>query len=120
MSDANNTDETQRIARRYFNAWTRRDAVTTASCLAEDFRFGTGPMEVSGRDAFLNANAFPKDAVTKMVAEAYQDGIGFQLYDSTNHGHTVRIAEQLTVRDGLIRSSQFVTDMAALQAFMKA
>jgi hypothetical protein len=53
-----------------------------------------------------------------MVAEAYQGEVGFQLYDSTRGDRSVRIVEQLTVRDGKIASSTFVTDMAAFMAFV--
>jgi hypothetical protein len=52
-----------------------------------------------------------------MVAEAYQDDMAFQMYDATRGGQTIRVVEQLTVRDGRIASSVFVTDMAALAAF---
>ena len=53
-----------------------------------------------------------------MVAEAYQDEVAFQMYDSTRGNHKVRIVEQLSIRDGSIRSSTFVTDMAAFMALM--
>lgn len=53
-----------------------------------------------------------------MVAEAYQGEVAFQMYDSTRGNHTVRIVEQLSIRDGSIRSSTFVTDMAAFMALM--
>jgi hypothetical protein len=55
-----------------------------------------------------------------MVAEAYQDDVAFQLYDATRGDRTIRVAEQLTIRDGLIVSSNFVTDMAAFTAFAAA
>jgi hypothetical protein len=115
---ADTTQETQLVARRYFEAWTSGDTETAASVLAEDFRFEAGDMSIAGRDAFLDAGAFPKDAVTSMVAEAYQGETGFQLYDATRGERSVRIVEQLTVRDGLIVSSAFVTDMAAFMAFV--
>ena len=52
-----------------------------------------------------------------MVAEAYQNDVAFQLYDATRGDRTIRVAEQLTVHDGRIASSNFVTDMAAFAAF---
>ena len=55
-----------------------------------------------------------------MVAEAYQDDVVFQLYDATRGDLTIRVAEQLTVRDGRITSSNFVTDTAALASFAGA
>jgi ketosteroid isomerase-like protein len=109
---------TQEIARRYFDAWTSGDSETVASLLSPDFRFAGGGMEIEGRDAFLSAGAFPSDATTTMVAEAYQDDIGFQMYDAARGDRAVRIVEQLTVRDDQIVSSVFVTDMAAFGAFV--
>ena len=117
MSDAR-TATTQTTARRYFGAWTSGDSRTTASLLAPDFRFVAGDLSIEGRDAFLSAGAFPKDAQTTMVAEAYQGESAFQMYDAARGPRTVRIVEQLTVRDGLIRSSTFVADMAAFMALI--
>ena len=111
------TTETQQIARRYFVAWASGDRATVESVLAPDFRFAGGEMVIEGRDAFLSAGAFPAPATTTMIAEAYQDEIGFQMYDARRGDRGVRIVEQLTVRDGMIASSVFVTDMAAFQAF---
>jgi len=112
------TSQTEAVARRYFDAWTARDTATAASALADDFRFTSGDMTIEGRDAFLDAGAFPRDARTKMVAEAYQGEVAFQMYDSIRGNHTVRIVEQLSIRDGSIGSSTFVTDMAAFMALM--
>lgn len=53
-----------------------------------------------------------------MVAEAYQDDVAFQMYDATRGDRTIRIVEQLTVRDDLIASSVFVTDAAAFTTFL--
>ncbi len=112
------TSDTETVARRYFDAWTTRDTDAAAAVLAEDFRFTAGDMAIEGRNAFLDAGAFPHDARTTMVAEAYQGDVAFQMYDATRGDHTVRIVEQLSVRDGLIKSSMFVTDMSALMALM--
>jgi ketosteroid isomerase-like protein len=112
--------DTERIARRYYNAWTSGDTNTTATLLSPDFRFLAGDMSIEGRDAFLDRGAFPGDATTAMVAEAYQRDVAFQMYDATRRDRTVRIVEQLTVRDGMIASSAFVTDMAAFTAFLGA
>jgi hypothetical protein len=62
------TSETETVARRYFNAWTTGDRAIAASVLADDFRFTAGDMTIEGRDAFLDAGAFPHDATTTMVA----------------------------------------------------
>lgn len=112
------TEETERIARRYFQAWTSRDTETTASLLHPDFRFSAGDMKIEGREAFLSAGAFPSDATTKLLDEAYQGELGFQLYESTSRDRSVLIAERLRVRDAMIVESMFVTDMAAFMAFM--
>jgi hypothetical protein len=65
-------------------------------------------------------SAFPKNATVKMVAEAYQDDTGFQMYDASVGDRAVRIVEQLTIRDGKIAESNFVADMAAFTALMQA
>ena len=62
--------ETEQVARRYFDAWTSGDNDT--------------------------AGAFPSDATTAMVAEAYQGEVGFQMHDATRGERTVRVVEQLT------------------------
>jgi ketosteroid isomerase-like protein len=108
---------TQQIARRYFDAWTSGDTNAVTTLLAPAFTFTAGDRRIEGRDAFLDSGAFPRDATTTMVAEAYQDDVAFQLYDATRGSRTIRVVEQLTVRDGRIASSVFVTDMAALAAF---
>jgi ketosteroid isomerase-like protein len=108
---------TQDIARRYFDAWTSGDRDTVEAVLAPDFRFTAVDLAIESRDAFLSAGAFPRDATTTMVAEAYQDDIAFQMYDARRGDRGVRVVEQLTVRDGRIASSVFVTDMAAFGAF---
>jgi ketosteroid isomerase-like protein len=110
--------DTERIARRYYDAWTSGDSDTVATLLSPDFRFTAGEMTIEGRDAFLDGAAFPRDATTSMVAEAYQRDVGFQMYDAMRGDRTVRVVEQLTVRDGMIASSTFVTDMAAFSAFV--
>jgi ketosteroid isomerase-like protein len=111
---------TQQIARRYFDAWTLGDRDTVTALLAPDFTFAAGDRRIEGRDAFLDAGAFPRDATTTMVAEAYQDDVAFQMYDATRGARTIRVVEQLTVRDGRIASSVFVTDMGALMRFAGA
>ena len=50
-----------------------------------------------------------------MVAEAYQGDAGFQMYDAGRGDVTVRFVEQLTIRDGKIASSVFVTDSEAFE-----
>lgn len=112
--------ETRRIARGYFDAWTAKNAAGVRDALAPDFEFSAGPMQIKGRDAFLAAASFPAQAAVKMVAEAYDGSTAFQMYDATNGGKTVRIVEQLTVRDGAITASTIVTDQVAFAAFLQA
>jgi hypothetical protein len=109
---------TDRIARRYHDAWTSKDAETVRGLLAADFHFTAGDMRIAGRDAFLDNSAFPADATTTMVVEAYQGDVAFQMYDASRGDRTVRIVEQLTVRDDAIASSVLVTDMAAFGKFL--
>jgi ketosteroid isomerase-like protein len=109
---------TQQLARRYFDAWTSGDSATVATVLSPTFRFEAGDLSIDGREAFLDSGAFPRDATVTMVAEAYQDDVGFQMYDARRGDQTVRVVEQLTVRDGRIASSVFVTDMARFQSFV--
>jgi ketosteroid isomerase-like protein len=111
---------TQQVARRYYDAWTSGDRHTVTMLLAPTFHFAAGDLRIDGRDAFLDSGAFPRDATVTMVAEAYQDDVAFQLYDATRGDLTIRVAEQLTVHDGRIASSNFVTDMAAFAAFAAA
>jgi ketosteroid isomerase-like protein len=108
---------TQQVARRYYDAWTSGDRRIVAALLSPTFRFAAGDLKIDGRDAFLASGAFPSDATVTMVAEAYQDDVAFQLYDAARGERTIRVVEQLTVRDGRIASSSFVTDMAAFAAF---
>jgi hypothetical protein len=42
------------------------------------------------------------------------------MYDATRGDRTIRVVEQLMVRDGAIESSVFVTDMAAFMSFLGA
>jgi ketosteroid isomerase-like protein len=113
-------DDTQQVARCYYDAWTSGDTTTVVRLLSPDFRFAAGAARIDGRDAFLDSGAFPADASTTMVAEAYQDGVAFQMYDATRGDRTIRVVEQLMVRDGAIESSVFVTDMAAFMSFLGA
>lgn len=112
-------NETKRVARGYFDAWTSKNTPAVREALAEDYTFAAGEMRISGRDAFLAGAAFPPAATVKMVAEAYDEGTAFQMYDATNGGKTARIVEQLTVRDGHVTASTIVTDQAAFGAFMQ-
>jgi ketosteroid isomerase-like protein len=116
-SEEAHVSDTQQVARRYHDAWTAGDSDTVVTMLSPDFRFEAGGNSIDGRDAFLDRGAFPADATVTIVAEAYQGEVSFQMYDATRGDRTVRVVEQLTVHDGQITSSVFVTDMATFAAF---
>jgi len=78
-------------------------------------------MHIEGRDQFLaaaGATGWPEQAVTTLLAEAYDGEHAFQLYTGSNGGKNVKIAEHLVVRDGRLTSSEVVVDGAAFMAFM--
>jgi hypothetical protein len=112
------TADTERIARSYFDAWTSKNTTMAASVLAEEFTFTAGDLRIEGREAFLDAGAFPEDAATVMLAEAYQGENGFQMYDATSGRGSVRIVEHLVVRHQSIQSSTFVTNMTEFMQLM--
>jgi hypothetical protein len=115
------TEDTARIARAYFDAWTnRRGADALRPLLAEDFVFDAGPVHIEGREAFLGAAEWPARARTTLEAEAYDGEHGFQLYQAVNGMARIRSAEHLVVRDGVIAATEVVGDLAAFQAFMAA
>jgi hypothetical protein len=115
------TEDTARVARAYFEAWTnRRGAEALRPLLAEDFVFDAGPVHIEGREAFLGASAWPARARTALVAEAYDGEHAFQLYEAVNGLARIRSAEHLVVRGGVIASSEILGDLAAFQVFMAA
>ena len=115
------TDDTRAVARRYFDAWTSRQGpYALRGLMAEDFTFTAGEMVVEGREAFLDGAAWPDGAETTMVAEAYDGPTGIQIYDASNAGVTVRIADHLVVDNGRLTSATVVCDGAAFAAFMGA
>jgi hypothetical protein len=115
------TEDTARVARAYFAAWTSRArADVLRPLLAEDFVFDAGPVHIEGREGFLGATAWPARARTTLVAEAYDGEHAFQLWEAVNGLARIRSAEHLVVRAGLIASSEIVGDLAAFQVFMAA
>jgi ketosteroid isomerase-like protein len=115
------TEDTARVARAYFEAWSnRRGPDALRPLLAEDFVFEAGPVRIEGREAFLGASDWPARATTTLVAEAYDGEDAFQLYQAVNGFARIRSAEHLVVRDGAIASSEIVGDFAAFQVFMAA
>jgi hypothetical protein len=115
------TEDTARVARAYYDAWTnRRGPDALRPLLAADFVFDAGPVHIEGREAFLGASEWPARATTTLHAEAYDGEHAFQLYEAVNGMTRIRSAEHLVVRDGAIASSEIVGDLAAFQAFMAA
>lgn len=111
------TEQTAEIARGYFQAWTTKDRDGVTKALAEDFVFESAFMTIEGRDAVLSSQNWPEGATTTMVADAYQDDHGFQMYDAVNGDKVVRIVEHLRVTDGQLVRSTVVVDAAAFKAF---
>ncbi|MGH3879756.1 MAG: nuclear transport factor 2 family protein [Actinophytocola sp.] len=112
------TEQTAEIARAYFRAWTTADREGVANALAEDFVFDSAMVTLNGREAVLETQAWPKGATTTLVADAYQDDHGFQMYDAVNGGNTVRVVERLEVENGRLVRSTVVVDPAAFRAFL--
>jgi ketosteroid isomerase-like protein len=111
------TEQTTDLARAYFRAWTTGDRAAAARALAEDFVFDSAMITLTGRDAVLDSQSWPAGATTTMVAEAYEDDHGFQMYDATNAGRTVRIVEHLQAAGGRLVRSTVVVDGADFKAF---
>ena len=115
------TEDTARLARAYFEAWSnRRGPDALRPLLAEDFVFDAGPVHIEGREAFLGAAEWPARARTTLEAEAYDGEHGFQLYAAVNGTARIRSAEHLVVRGGVVAATEIVGDLAAFQAFMAA
>jgi uncharacterized protein YndB with AHSA1/START domain len=113
------TSQTAQLCRAYFETWTnRRGADALRPLLAENFVFQAGPVRVEGREEFLGFAAWPDGAVTEMVADAYEDDHGLQLYVATNGSASVKIVEHLVVTNGSIASTETITDGAAFAAFL--
>jgi hypothetical protein len=113
------SEDTARVARAYFDAWTnRRGADALRPLMAEDFVFDAGQVHIEGREAFLGASAWPARATTTLEAEAYGGEHAFQLYEAVNGFARIRSVEHLVVRDGVIAASEIVGDLAAFQLFM--
>lgn len=113
-------NETQEILRSYFKAWTCRDSLTVKSKLSENLEFSfitNSIFTIKGRDAFLSGEAWPEDVNVKMLSEAYQDNIGFQMYEATNNNITLRVVEKFVIADGKIKSIEFITDQGSYEAF---
>jgi hypothetical protein len=115
------TDDTARIARAYFDAWSnRRGPDALRPLLAEAFVFDAGPVHIEGREAFLGVAEWPARATTTLLAEAYDGEHGFHLYEAVNGFARIRSAEHLVVREGVIVATEIVGDLAAFQVFMAA
>jgi SnoaL-like domain len=116
------TDDTTRVARGYYDAWTNRkgpDALR--DLMAEEFTFDSAIMRIEGREQFLagaGASGWPESAATTLLAEAYDGEHAFQLYTGSNGDKTVKIAEHLVIREGRLLSSEVVVDAGSFMEFM--
>ncbi len=94
---------------RYWHSWqTPTDFEETRRCLADDVVFDGGAMQIEGGDAviqMMSANPVPW-ADVELVSELYSDDGGAIVYEGTvsTTGVRMRVAEQMTLRDGLIAS----------------
>ena len=116
------TDDTARVARAYHDAWTnRKGPEALRELIGEGFVFDSDMMHIEGRGADprrCGASGWPDRAVATLIAEAYDDEHGFQLYTASNGGKNVKIADHLIVRNGQLVASEVVVDGAAFMAFM--
>ncbi len=116
-----NAAQTRDVARAYFEAWsTRQGPDVLRQYMHEDFVFRAGELTVVGREQFLSFGGWPQQAVTTLVADAYDDGTAIQVYEAVNGDARVKIADHLTVQEGLVVSSDTICDGATFQAFMAA
>jgi hypothetical protein len=91
------TDDTARVARAYHDAWTnRKGPEALRELMGEEFVFDSDMMHIEGREQFLagaGANGWPAQAITTLLAEAYDGEQAFQLYTASNGGKDVKIAD---------------------------
>ena len=93
------TDDTARVARAYFEAWSeRRGPDALRPLLAETFVFDAGPVHIEGREAFLGAAEWPARARTTLLAEAYDGEHAFQLYQAVNGTARIRFTTSASKR----------------------
>ncbi len=105
-------------ARTYHNAWTSRDFDAARHCLAEDLRTDVPLNTYPTREDFVHALTTFGSLVREvdLLAEFSEGDQALLLYDMhTDPFGTIRIAEQFTVADGLIRRIRHVHDTAALR-----
>jgi hypothetical protein len=110
--------EALRVARAYHAAWTGKDFATARRCLAPDLRTDVPLNTYTDRDDFAAAMARFGALAERvdMLAEFSTATQALQLYDlHTQPFGTLRIAEHLTVHDGLIRHIRHVHDTATLR-----
>jgi SnoaL-like domain/Activator of Hsp90 ATPase homolog 1-like protein len=112
-------DEALRVARAYHAAWTAGDHRTARRLLADDLVTDVPLHRYSGGDDFAAAvQGF--GALAERVDVLSEFGAGDEallVYDMrTRPFGVLRVAEQFTVRDGVIRRIRHVHDTAALRA----
>ena len=111
--------DTASIARAYFDTWSNRGGPDKLrELMAEDFTFRAGDLVVEGREQFLAFGGWPEHAVTELVAQACDGPTAIQVYEATNGGVSVKIADHLTVENGRVVSSDTICDGATFQTFM--
>ncbi len=94
---------------KYWRSWqTPTDFDETRSCLTDDVVFDGGAVRFDNADAviaMMSSNPVPW-ADVELVSELYNDDGGAVVYEGTvsTTGVRIRVAEQMTLRDGLISS----------------
>lgn len=115
------TANTATIARKYFDTWsTRGGPDALRELMAEDFTFRAGDLVVEGREEFLAFGGWPEHAATELVAQACDGPTAIQVYEASNGGVSIKIAEHLTIENDRVVSSDTICDGATFQAFMAA
>lgn len=113
------TDAALEVARAYHAAWTSKDFDTARRYLAADLHTDVPLNSYAGRDDFADALARFGGLASgvELLAEFGSSSQAMLVYDM--HGlpfGALRVAEQFTVGDGLIRHIRHVHDTAALRA----
>ena len=113
------TTDALRLVRTYHEAWTRRDFVTAARCLASDLATDVPLNAYVGRDDFVAALTGFASLVgdVNLIVELANEDQVLLVYDmhSERYG-TIRVAEHFTVDDGQIQQIRHVHDTVALRA----
>lgn len=118
------TDQPAELVFRYLDAWDSKDIAQIAACLDADVTF-KGPLsQTAGRDAFTKAVAKMLPMLeTVRIRHLFVEGdTALAVYDFTCHAPVgnIRTCELLTLRNGLILSSEIFFDASPLMAAQRS